>query len=521
MIARDGNTRSVWQTTTPDIVIPDDGSDSYDVVIAGGGITGVTLGLLLQKSGKRCLIAEAHSIGYGTTGGTTAHLNTLLDVPYTTLIKNFGEENSRKVADAAKEAIELFKSNINSYQIDCGFEQQPAFLFSQTEDQTKELNEILDACRRVGVDGTLVNAIPIEIPFQQAIEVNAQAKVHPLRYVSALIKEFIGLGGHVVEGCRIVTAEKSGDMLEIETSTGILSAAYLVYATHIPTGVNLLHLRCTPYRSYAIAVRLEDDRYPDGLVYDMYDPYHYYRTQVIDDVKYLIVGGEDHRTGSEENTNGCFLKLESHVRSYFNVKEITHRWSSQYFEPADGLPYIGHLPGNPENVLVATGYGGNGITYSHVAASILKSIVLHEEHPLIEVVTPGRVKPVAGFSEFVRHNAEVAKHLVGGWLGQDTLNAIAQLSVGEGKVVKYEKESLALYKDSNHKVHALNPACTHLHCSVTWNGAEKSWDCPCHGARYSFDGKVLTGPATHDLSQVDIYQQNEEEKRSNESRPSA
>jgi nitrite reductase/ring-hydroxylating ferredoxin subunit len=253
-----------------------------------------------------------------------------------------------------------------------------------------------------------------------------------------------------------------------------------------------------------MAVKLADEQYPDGLMYDMYDPYHYYRTQQIDGEKYLIVGGEDHRTGDEPNTNGCFLKLESHIRSHFNVKEITHRWSSQYFEPADGLPYIGHLPGNPENVFVATGYGGNGITYSHVAAIVLKGLVLTQESPYGSLFSPARVKPVAGFTDFVKHNVEVVSYLVGGWLGQDQLPELADLGAGEAKVVKYEKDSIALYKDENHMLHAVNPACTHMKCSVNWNAAEKSWDCPCHGARYSFEGKVITGPATKDLDPVEI-----------------
>jgi Rieske Fe-S protein len=263
-------------------------------------------------------------------------------------------------------------------------------------------------------------------------------------------------------------------------------------------------LRTPAYRSYAMAVKLTDDSYPADLAYDMYDPYHYYRTQVIDGEKHLIVGGEDHRTGDEPNTNGCFLRLESHIRAHFNVKEISHRWSSQYFEPVDGLPYIGHLPGNPETVFVATGFGGNGITYSHVAALVLKSQILKEVDPFNGIFSPSRLKPVAGFTEFVKHNTDVVAQYVKRWFDRKELQQMTGLSKGEGKVVTYEDHAVALYKDMEGTLHAVDPVCRHLKCSVKWNAAERSWDCPCHGARYSFTGEVITGPANENLESIEI-----------------
>jgi Rieske Fe-S protein len=309
----------------------------------------------------------------------------------------------------------------------------------------------------------------------------------------------------------VLQSEDKEGILHIETSAGEFQAGKLVYATHIPMGINLLHLRCPAYRSYAMAVTLEDDAYPEELAYDMYDPYHYYRTQLIDGEKFLIVGGEDHRTGEEPNTNGCFLKLESHVRSHFKVKTIANQWSSQYFEPVDGLPYIGHLPGNPDNVFVATGYGGNGITYSHVAAIALKHLLFEENDPFKNVFSPTRLKPVAGFTDFVKHNADVVKQFVGKWFGKEELQGAVSLAPGEGKVVSYNNHTLALYKDDQGSLHAVDSACTHMKCSVSWNAAEKSWDCPCHGARYSFTGEVITGPANKNLEEVEIRSSEKEE----------
>lgn len=506
MILRDGTRKSLWQETVNGFLpAVEKAEQQYDVIIAGGGITGLTLGVVLQSEGKKCFLLEAQTLGFGTTGGTTAHLNTFMDTPYPKMIKNFGLDSAKLVAASAQEAIALVKSNIEKYSIDCGFEEVPGYLFSQNESQTQELQEIADACKQVGVDCEFVEELPIAIPFEKVLKISNQAKFHPLRYIQKLAEVFEKEGGTIIESCRVLGSTKANqNRVEVETSTGNFIARHLVFATHIPIGVNIIHFRCAAYRSYAMAVKLEDNAYPKSLLYDMYDPYHYYRTQEIDGEKYLIVGGEDHRTGEERNTNGCFLKLESHVRSHFNVASVVSQWSSQYFEPADGLPYIGHLPGNPENVLVATGYGGNGMTYSHVAALTLSAMILGKQSNYEQLFRPSRLKPVAGFAEFVKHNSEVVKQFVGGWLGIDKMKEAANLAYNDAMLVRFEGESLALYKDGSGLLHAVNPACTHVKCSVAWNAAEKSWDCPCHGARFSVDGEVLNGPASRDLEKVEL-----------------
>lgn len=505
MIARDGRCVSLWQdTANPFPAVTDKFVNAvFDVAIVGGGITGITLGLLLQKQGKKCIVLEAKNLCFGTTGGTTAHLNTLLDNPYSTIIKDFGKDGAEIVVRATKDALNLFESNVSEFNIDCGFERTPAFLFSQDEKQTDELNDIYNACNEVGVEVQYSNGIPIPFNFRKALEIAGQGKLHPVRYVHALAKAFEDLGGAIVEQCRVQNIEED-ETISIETSLDNLKASTIVYATHIPPGINLLHLRCPAYRSYAMSVKLQDDNYPSELCYDMYDPYHYYRTQIIDGEKYLIVGGEDHRTGENANTSKCFLQLESHIRSNFNVAEITHRWSSQYYEPVDGLAYIGKLPGARENVLVATGYGGNGITYSHIAALELTELILRKESRYNDLFSPTRIKPVAGFTEFVKHNTDVVAQFVGKWFATERLEEFSSLAPDEGKVVKLNNETMALYKDESGSLHAVNPTCTHMKCSVSWNAAEKSWDCPCHGARYSIEGEVLNGPADANLESIEL-----------------
>jgi hypothetical protein len=503
---RDGALISLWQHKMPDYVTQGTSitDEIFDVLIVGGGITGITTALQLQKAGKKCILAEAYTIGFGTSGGTTAHLNTFMDNSYAQIEKDFGEDNARLVHIAASEALELVKKNIREYNIDCDFSEQPGFLYSQDEKQTKELNDIYAASKKAGCEVRFEDKIPVPIEFIKAVVYERQAQFHPAKYFYALAKAFEAAGGVLLQNCRITGVDEKDDHLAVKSFLGKIYARQLIYATHIPPGVNLLHFRCAPYRSYAMAVKLKDGNYPDGLAYDMYDPYHYYRTQKVNGQKYLVAGGEDHKTAHQQNTEECFTRLEAYLQKYFDIEQVFFKWSSQFFEPADGLPYIGHLPHNPSNIFVATGFGGNGMTYSHVAALLLTDMVVNGESRYQKLFDPNRIKPMAGFESFVKESADVVAKFIGDRINKVKIKELSEIAPGEAKVVKYEGDSIALYKDEKGGLHAVNPACTHVNCIVGWNNAEQTWDCPCHGSRFSMDGEVLTAPARKDLEKIDL-----------------
>jgi glycine/D-amino acid oxidase-like deaminating enzyme/nitrite reductase/ring-hydroxylating ferredoxin subunit len=504
MIQRDGCNISLWQDSVEDYRSANKADHSllYDVVIVGGGITGITSALLMQNAGLKCLVLEAKGLCFGTTGGTTAHINTLLEVPYSTIEKKFSKEKAKLVAESVTEALNTIKGFVGKYDIDCEYEDTTATLFAKTDKQKDELEKISQATNDAGIANKYVNKISIPIKFLKAIQVSTQAKFNPVRYVYALAEEFEKAGGVIVQQCFVTHADEN-ENVDIETTKGKFKARFLVYATHIPPGINLLHFRCVPQRTYAMAVTLNNNNYPDDLLYDMYDPYHYYRTQDIDGTKYFIVGGEDHKTAHEDNQEYCFLRLESHIRKYFDVKEIAYKWSSQFYESPDGLPYIGQMPGH-EKIYVATGFGGNGMPYGTASAILLTKILTNQDSPYRELYDPNRLKPVAGFSSFVSHNVDVVKQFASKMFSGEQLHQLAELATGEGKIVEFEDEKIAIYKDEQGKVHALSPTCPHAGCEVKWNNAELTWDCPCHGSRFSYDGKVMNCPTTKELSKISL-----------------
>lgn len=503
MLERDGARASLWQTTTERFNSPAiNHSGEFDVIIVGGGITGLATALNLQEGGMRCAVLEAKTLCFGTSGGTTAHLNTFLDTSYTTIISNFDKEKAALVANAARDGVALIERNVGKYSIDCQFERTPAYLFAQTDKQVSELEDISKACTELGVRNSLVDDIPWPLDCRKAMLVEDQAKFHPTRYVMGLARAFTSLGGVIIENCRVHPQDDDGP-IEIETPAGKLIAGKLIFATHIPPGITYLNLRCAPYRSYAMAWELKTD-ITASLAYDMYDPYHYYRTQQIDGKTYLIAGGEDHKTGHGSDTRECFRKLEEHVRMSFELGEVANSWSSQYFEPVDGIAYIGYMPAKQSNILVATGFGGNGMTYSHISAMVFAELLLGKEGRYHEVFDVGRNKPVASAKNFIKENLDVAAKWLGKLLPADRLSQAQELSPGEGRIVKYEGETTALHRDEDGELHAVNPTCTHMKCHVAWNAAEQSWDCPCHGARFSVKGEVLTGPADLDLEKIQI-----------------
>ncbi|SKB79066.1 FAD-dependent oxidoreductase [Dyadobacter psychrophilus] len=505
-IGRDGYNESLWQKSAEkeSAIGNTDPSVLYDALIVGAGITGMTTALLLQKSGLKCVLADAHNPGYGTTGGTSAHINTFADTTFAEVEKAFDKQAAKQFAESIAESVELIATNVRTYNIDCDFRWQNGYVYAETDKEVDELNDLYESALRAGVVAEIADQAPAPVPYQKAVVFEKQAQFHPLKYLVGLQKQFTELGGIILENTRIDEIDSHADFHIAKSGERQIKAKNVVYATHIPPGgVNVLHFRNAPYRSYVIAATLNDDSYPDSLVYDMKDPYHYFRSHEMDGQKYLIAGGHDHKTGHGDPEQS-FADLINYTKRCYEVKSIHSQWSAQYYVPADGLPYIGHLPGASNGIYTATGFNGNGMILGTVSAIVLNDLILKGQSRYESLFSPGRIKPIAGFTEMVKEGADVVGRFIGDRFGLEEIASVSEIPVGSGEIVTYKDQKLAVYKDVQGNIHALNPVCTHMKCIVHWNNSEKSWDCPCHGARFDPDGVVVTGPARADLEKVNL-----------------
>lgn len=500
---RDGLNNSLWQNVEMSASVNANTTTPYDVIIAGAGITGITAGYMLQKAHKKCLIIEAENIGFGTTGGTTAHINTFYDAQYDKVINDFGEEKAQLLARTGPEVIKQIKNIIDELQIDCGFDYRDAYVFSLDKDQSKNLDKMLEATQKVGIPIERISENPFPIPFDALVKIGGQAQFHPTNYIKAISEAFIKLGGTILTGEKVTEVSEKDDQLTITTSHSKYQTVDFIWATHVVPNINRMNFLAAPYRSYVLAFTLKSGNYPKAQGADMGVPYHYYRTQDIDGKQYVIAGGEDHKTGHEEDPASRLETLETYVRQYFDVDEITNRWSSQFYTPVDGLPFIGREPGK-DHIYWATGYDGNGMTFGTLSAMMISDLILEKENKYEKLFDPSRLNVVAGFTDTLKENADAVFHLITDKFTAEKIESLSEIKNDEGKTVFYEGKTMSVYRDTEGKLHVVSSACTHMGGNVDWNNTEKSWDCPCHGARFDMDGKVLNGPATADLESIDL-----------------
>jgi len=511
----ESSTVSVWKHTLeqsqglPTHYPPLQETITADIAIVGAGITGLTTGLLLQQAGYSVVIIDAHPIGYGVTGFNSGHLTSmLLDSDFRRIMANFGEDATRIVTTNLQNTIYFIEQLVRDNQIDCDFKRISGYLYAERPEQVKDLREIEDAASRAGLRVSHVGKAPLPFETEMAIQITDQGRFHPLRYVHGLALAFCEKGGSIYENSRVTDVKNGGTQAPhcIETEAGQVLADEVVIATHTPIGFRpAVQSRLEVIRSYVIGLRSQN-AVEDALFWDMEQPYHYIREAADERGRLLIIGGEDHRAGEKREAGDCFHRLEEYARQHFQVDSVDYHWSAQFFQPADGLPYIGKLAGT----YIATGYSGEGLTFGTLAAQIVADQIQGRSNPCGEILSPLRTKPIASASGFIADNVNTLSHFVKGRLNKaevvtmpDTLSE-QDIPVGEGRICQIDGQKVAIYHSPEGVMHFLSPVCTHMKCIVGWNSAEKSWDCPCHGGRFDATGKVLNGPPVTNLEPLDL-----------------
>ena len=282
-----------------------------------------------------------------------------------------------------------------------------------------------------------------------------------------------------------------------------LSQIDVILSANVPvTNWLFLNTKIAAYRSYALCATTQKPVLP-GLYWDSLDPYHYIRNYQSDKIgDCLIIGGEDHKTGTTANTDECFARLERYAREHFDITEIECRWSGQIINPVDGLAYIG-LNSMAKHVYVSTGYSGNGLTYGTLGGMIIADAISGRENRFAPVYQATRVHAMASIGKFISENVDTPVHFIADRLSNNIAQSVDEIKFNEGALLKCNGETLAAYRDENGELHTCSAVCPHMGCLVQWNAAETSWDCPCHGSRFDKNGKLQNGPAIADLKPCD------------------
>jgi glycine/D-amino acid oxidase-like deaminating enzyme/nitrite reductase/ring-hydroxylating ferredoxin subunit len=386
--------------------------------------------------------------------------------------------------------------------IACHFARVPAWRYAETAGEVDGLEEELQAMRDAGIKARLVRSTPLPFPVKAAIKIEGQAQFHPREYLVGLADRVAAAGGRLFEGTRALKI-REGRPCEVETARGTITCREVVVATHAPVSSRFaLQTKIAPYRTYAVALRCAALP-PPGLYYDSQDPYHYTRTQETAKGTFLVVGGEDHKVGHDNDTAGRFAALERYAKSRFPGAEVAYHWSGQVIEPADGLAFIGRAPG-AKQVWVATGFSGTGMTFGTLAGMILADAIAGRENPFAKLYDAGRVKPLAQARRALAENLDVAKVLAKDRVDTGQVETLAEVPPGAGRLVRVRGKMVAAYRSSEGRLSCVSATCTHLGCHVRWNDAEHSWDCPCHGSRFDAAGRVLNGPAVKALRAVRV-----------------
>ena len=477
-----------------------------DVAIAGGGIVGLTTALLLRDAGLSVAVLEARRIVEGTTGNTTAKLTAGHGPFYAPLVRRFGEEAARAYAEANVAAIDWVVESARRLEIDCDLERTSNYVYGETEREAQQLREEADVERGLGLPATFVRETPLPFPVAGAVRLDDQAQFHPRKFLLAAAERLVDSGGLVYEQTRAHDVEGRSS-LRLRTGGPDVEAGHVVLATHLPfLGRGLFFARAHPGRSYALTAPIDRADAPAGMFINVGKPTRTIRVVPDGERSLLLVGGNGHRPGEGPRTDEPYRDLERWTRSTFPVAgEITNRWSAHDYTAVDRLPYVGPLTRRSPRILVATGFGKWGLTNGVAAAHVLADSILERPNPYADLYRATRLTLRASAASFVRENANVGRHFVADRLSTADRELLDGLEPGgQGVVVRAGRRQVAVSRDGEGSLRPLSAACTHLGCIVSWNPAERTWDCPCHGSRFDPQGAVLEGPATEPLSPSEL-----------------
>lgn len=489
-----------------------DNDYSVDVCVIGCGLTGLSTAYYLSKQGLKVIVVDKDEIGRKTSGHTTAKITLNHGLIYDYLINTYGIKYALKYFRANKQAISNIEKIIDNENIDCDFEYQSNYIYTSDKQEIGKIEKEVEAINTLETYDNFEKYAQFvtcaDLPFKitGGVKTKNQAQFHPLKYMLGLANSIEEFGGRIFTNSLVDDVEKQEDGYISYLGNYQIKSKYLVIATHYPfiNFPGFYFSKMYQVSSYAIAIETSGKLF-NGMYINTKKPYFSFRT--IKDVnrRLLIISGGNHKTGyaPESNEYYGYEYLEKEAKKLYPDCKVLYRWNTRDCITLDKIPYIGEFSHIMPNMYVATGFNKWGMTSSNVAANIIKDKILGIENEFLEVFDSTRFKPVKNRTELKNMVTQVAKSFVINRLKvpKEDLSAIKN---DNGGIIKVNGTLVGIYKDSEGKVYAVSPNCTHLGCLLTWNNLDKTWDCPCHGSRFDYMGKNLYDPAFKDLEKYDL-----------------
>ena len=478
------------------------GDLATEVAIVGAGIVGVTLALLLQARGHRVALLEARRVGQQVSGFTTAKVTSLHGRPYARLVHRFGRATARLYGESHEAALEWMVDVVARLRLDCNLRRADAYTYTESADGVAALREEAEIAAQLGLPASFVLECPLPFPIRGAVRFEGQAQFHPLRYLAGLAGHCAEGGVVVAEGTRATDVDESDGECRVEYERGTVVAEHVVVATNLPFVNRGGHFAKTYPRAHVAAAApcpWDATRLATGMYLADASPTRSVRVEHEGANAWLIATGGGFKTGQGDpvaEMDGLVGWLEER----FGATDVPFRWVNEDFHADDGLPYIGRLASDSKRVWTATGLNAWGMTRGTLAALILADQIEGKAHPYGAIYDATRIDPVHAAREFVVQNANVAKTFLKGHVEKGARRGPADLAVGEAAILDRDGGKVAAFRDDEGALHCVDATCTHMGCSVAWNAVSRTWDCPCHGSRFTVDGEVLYGPAVKPLA---------------------